>query len=197
MRSDRYVIISYHQTPCGEMILGSTDGRLCLCDWTNSRHRRTVDNRLQKLLSSRYMQGDTPVMDEAKRQLDEYFDGRRRSFELDLQMVGTDFQKRVWDYIARIPYGQTQSYSGLTNDCASDPDIRAVSNAVGANSLSLIIPCHRVIGSRGQLTGYAGGLLAKQYLLDLEKTYLAVEEADAEALRAAAAALAANAPEKP
>lgn len=178
------------------MILGSTDGRLCLCDWTNSRHRRTVDNRLQKLLLSRYLQGDTPVIDEAKKQLDEFFDGRRRSFDLDLQLTGTDFQKRVWDYIARIPYGQTTSYSALTNACANEPDIRAVSNAVGANSLSLIIPCHRVIGSRGQLTGYAGGLLAKQYLLDLERTYLAVEQADSKAMAAAAATLAAMAPEK-
>ncbi len=177
MKSDRYVIISTYDTPCGEIILGSTDDKLCLCDWVKSRHRRTVDNRIQKTLLSRYMEGETPVMDEAKKQLAEYFDGKRRSFDLEVHLTGTDFQRKVWDFISKIPYGTTKSYAQLTCEVASESDIRAVSNAVGSNALSLIIPCHRVIGSRGQLTGYAGGLLAKQYLLDLEKANLAAGNA--------------------
>lgn len=178
MKSDRYVITSTCQTPCGELILGSIDGKLCLCDWTKSRHRRTVDNRIQKMLVARYMQGSTPVIEEAKKQIAEYFDGRRREFDLPVNLTGTGFQQRVWEYISRIPYGTTRSYAALTSEVASESDIRAVSNAVGANSLSIIIPCHRVIGSRGQLTGYAGGLVAKQYLIDFEKTLIAVENAD-------------------
>lgn len=178
MKSDRYVITSTCQTPCGELILGSIDGKLCLCDWTKSRHRRTVDNRIQKMLVARYMQGSTPVIEEAKKQIAEYFDGRRREFDLPVNLTGTGFQQRVWEYISRIPYGTTRSYAALTSEVASESDIRAVSNAVGANSLSIIIPCHRVIGSRGQLTGYAGGLLAKQYLIDFEKTLIALENAD-------------------
>ncbi|MEE1022407.1 MAG: methylated-DNA--[protein]-cysteine S-methyltransferase [Muribaculaceae bacterium] len=178
MKSDRYVITSTCQTPCGELILGSIDGKLCLCDWTKSRHRRTVDNRIQKMLVARYMQGSTPVIEEAKKQIAEYFDGRRREFDLPVNLTGTGFQQRVWEYISRIPYGTTRSYAALTSEVASESDIRAVSNAVGANSLSIIIPCHRVIGSRGQLTGYAGGLVAKQYLIDFEKTLIALENAD-------------------
>ena len=178
MKSDRYVITSTCQTPCGELILGSIDGKLCLCDWTKSRHRRTIDNRIQKMLVARYMQGSTPVIEEAKKQIAEYFDGRRREFDLPVNLTGTGFQQRVWEYISRIPYGTTRSYAALTSEVASESDIRAVSNAVGANSLSIIIPCHRVIGSRGQLTGYAGGLVAKQYLIDFEKTLIAVENAD-------------------
>lgn len=178
MKSDRYVITTTCQTPCGELILGSIDGKLCLCDWTKSRHRRTIDNRIQKMLVARYMQGSTPVIEEAKKQIAEYFDGRRREFDLPVNLTGTGFQQRVWEYISRIPYGTTRSYAALTSEVASESDIRAVSNAVGANSLSIIIPCHRVIGSRGQLTGYAGGLVAKQYLIDFEKTLIAVENAD-------------------
>ena len=94
-----------------------------------------------------------------------------------MHLTGTDFQRKVWDFISKIPYGTTKSYAQLTCEVASESDIRAVSNAVGSNALSLIIPCHRVIGSRGQLTGYAGGLLAKQYLLDLEKANLAAGNA--------------------
>ena len=130
------------------------------------------------MLVARYMQGSTPVIEEAKKQIAEYFDGRRREFDLPVNLTGTGFQQRVWEYISRIPYGTTRSYAALTSEVASESDIRAVSNAVGANSLSIIIPCHRVIGSRGQLTGYAGGLVAKQYLIDFEKTLIALENAD-------------------
>lgn len=192
MRSNRYVITDYFDTPCGEMILGATDDRLCLCDWVKSRHRRTIDNRIQKQLLSRYMQGTSPVIEQAKEQIAEFFDGTRSSFDLDLYLTGTDFQKKVWGFITQIPYGTTTSYSQLTTTVASETDIRAVSNAVGANALSLIIPCHRVIGSRGQLTGYAGGLVAKQYLINLEKTFMAVDIADTQAMATAMAQLSAE-----
>ena len=98
----------------------------------------------------------------------------------------------MWGFITQIPYGTTTSYSQLTTTVASETDIRAVSNAVGANALSLIIPCHRVIGSRGQLTGYAGGLVAKQYLINLEKTFMAVDIADTQAMATAMAQLSAE-----
>ncbi len=180
MRTHKYVIIDTMDTPCGELILGTTDDKLCLCDWHKSTHRRTIDNRIQKLLMSRYMTGTTPAIEAAKQQIQEFFDGKRRKFDLDIHFIGTEFQKKVWQFISDIPYGTTVSYSQLTNMVASESDIRAVSNAVGANSLSIIIPCHRVIGSRGQLTGYAGGLTAKQYLIDLEKTFVDVDPTDEE-----------------
>ena len=179
MKINRFIITNTYQAPCGELIIGSIDGRLCLCDWLKSAHRRTVDNRIQRGLSARYYPGETDIITETKRQLDEYFDGKRKSFDLEIMHVGTEVQRKVWDFITGIPYGSTESYSGLTAMAARDADLRAVSNAVAANALSLIIPCHRVIGSRGKLTGYAGGLLAKQYLLDLEKTYLSLGIFDA------------------
>ncbi len=178
MKSDRYVIISTYQTPCGELMLGAIDGRLCLCDWTKSHHRRSIDNRIQKKLMARYSHGFAPIIEVAKKQISEFFDGHRRVFDLPLHLSGTDFQLRVWEHVGRIPYASTCSYADLTTEVASESDIRAVSNAVGANSLSIIIPCHRVIGSRGQLTGYAGGLAAKQYLIDLEKKFISTDLSD-------------------
>lgn len=108
------------------------------------------------------------VIDAAARQLDEYFRGKRKSFDIPLLTVGTDFQKKVWRLLASIPYGSTASYSELSNLLGCPGAVRAVANANGANAISIFIPCHRVIGSDGSLTGYAGGLDAKRFLLDLE-----------------------------
>ena len=104
------------------------------------------------------------------RELDEYFRGERREFDIPLLLAGSDFQKRVWQQLPRIPYGQTVSYGELAAAIGSPKSVRAVANANGANAISIILPCHRVIGSDGRLTGYGGGLRAKQYLLDLEFT---------------------------
>ena len=92
----------------------------------------------------------------------------RRDFDIPLLLAGSDFQKRVWQQLPRIPYGQTASYGELAAAIGSPRSVRAVANANGANAISIILPCHRIIGSDGRLTGYGGGLRAKQYLLDLE-----------------------------
>ena len=106
---------------------------------------------------------ETPLIHEARKQLDEYFDGKRQAFDLPLNPQGTDFQKKVWDALLKIPYGQTVSYKDI------DPNApRAVGMACNKNPIAIVIPCHRVIGSNGSLTGYAGGLDFKKRLLDLE-----------------------------
>ena len=106
---------------------------------------------------------------EVTRQLGEYLDGTRREFGLPLDARGTEFQRRVWELIAEIPYGQTASYGDLARRLGADTDPRDVGAAVGRNPLSILIPCHRVVGSTGKLTGYAGGLTRKRTLLDLEQ----------------------------
>jgi methylated-DNA-[protein]-cysteine S-methyltransferase len=106
---------------------------------------------------------------EVTRQLGEYLDGTRREFELPLDARGTGFQRRVWELIAEIPYGQTASYGDLARRLGGNADPRDVGAAVGRNPLSILIPCHRVVGSTGKLTGYAGGLIRKRALLDLEQ----------------------------
>jgi methylated-DNA-[protein]-cysteine S-methyltransferase len=106
--------------------------------------------------------------DEVRQQLDDYFAGRRREFHILLDLAGTPFQLQVWDALQRIPYGQTTTYAQLAKAIGRPKAVRAVGAANGRNPVSIIVPCHRVIGSNGSLTGYAGGLDAKRTLLGLE-----------------------------
>lgn len=160
--------IQYYQSPCGELILGSYKGKLCLCDWQNEERRRLIDERIQKGLQAQYIEKESETIANAITQLDEYFNHKRKTFDIPLLFIGTDFQKSVWDELLHIPYGTTVSYAGLSERLGNPKAIRAVAAANGANAISIIVPCHRVIGSNQKLTGYAGGLPAKKLLLELE-----------------------------
>ncbi|GHH40281.1 methylated-DNA--[protein]-cysteine S-methyltransferase [Lentzea cavernae] len=107
--------------------------------------------------------------DEVRRQLDEYFSGERRSFDLPLAPRGSAFERSVWALLTAIPYGETRTYGQLAAELGDPRAAQAVGNANGWNPISIIVPCHRVVGSRGGLTGYAGGLTRKRYLLELEE----------------------------
>lgn len=111
---------------------------------------------------------DHPVLQKAERQLTEYFAGKRTRFDLALDFHGTDFQKQVWQALLTIPFGQTRSYAQIAAQVKNPKAVRAVGAANGRNPISIIAPCHRVIGSNGKLTGFAGGLKAKAILLELE-----------------------------
>lgn len=115
---------------------------------------------------------ETPLIKEASRQLEEYLKGRRRDFNIPLSPQGTEFQKRVWKVLESIPYGQTWSYKNVAEKVGSPKAYRAVGMANNRNPISIIIPCHRVIGANGKLVGYGGGLGIKEYLLDLEKSII-------------------------
>ncbi|MEZ3591584.1 MAG: methylated-DNA--[protein]-cysteine S-methyltransferase [Muribaculaceae bacterium] len=157
---------------CGTLVLGSYVDRLCLCDWQVEGHSDRVDRRLTCLLRARLEEGMSPVLEMAARQLDEYFAGTRREFDVPLLFVGTDFQKKVWNELLKIPFGKTVSYGELAAKIGKPRAVRAVANANGANAMSIFVPCHRVIGSDSSLTGYGGGLEAKKYLLELEHTII-------------------------
>ena len=169
MSANNFIVIKHLSFPCGEMILGSFDGKLCLCDWVGGRRRALVDQRLQKCLKAEYVEGTSDVIEMAVQQLNEYFLHQRREFDIPLLFVGTDFQKKVWNELLKIPYGTTISYSELAKRIGMPKSVRAVANASAVNALSIIIPCHRVIGSDGSLTGYGGGVVRKRFLLDFEK----------------------------
>ena len=109
------------------------------------------------------------AVNDCARQLDEYFEGKRQSFSLDLAPQGTPFQRRVWDALLKIPYGETRSYRDIATAVGNAKAVRAVGGANGKNPIAIVIPCHRVIGANGQLTGYAGGLHYKKALLELER----------------------------
>lgn len=135
--------------------------------------RTTVDRRIKNGLKAEYVDEyvtkDDEVIDQTIEQLDEYLRGDRITFDIPLLMVGTEFQKNVWRALMEIPYGRTSSYLQLAVDVDNKKAVRAVASANGANAISLIIPCHRIIGSNGDLVGYAGGLPVKKRLLELEK----------------------------
>ena len=156
------------KSPAGELLLGDYRGRLCLCDWRYRAKRDEIDRRIQGVLGAGYIEGETPLTRAAINQLEEYFAGRRTSFQLPLQLCGTPFQERVWHALLAIEYGSAISYAALSTRMGDPLAIRAVAAANGANAHAIIIPCHRVTGSRGELTGYAGGVAAKKMLLKLE-----------------------------
>lgn len=162
------VYLQYFQTPYGELILGESGGELCLCDWKYRKMRNQIDSRIQTGLQTEFKLEETEFLNEVKSQLNEYFAKERTTFDLPLLFVGSDFQKSVWEKLLTIPYGKTVSYLELSRILGDEKAIRAVATANGANAISIIVPCHRVIGSDGSLTGYAGGLNAKQKLLQLE-----------------------------
>jgi methylated-DNA-[protein]-cysteine S-methyltransferase len=148
-------------SPVGQLILVARGARLAAILWENERLNRV---RLGPLEEDQHH----PTLKETERQLMEYFAGQRRRFELELDFVGTDFQSRVWQALLTIPFGETRSYRDIAIQIGQPTAMRAVGAANGRNPISIIAPCHRVIGTSGSLTGFAGGLAAKQFLLSLE-----------------------------
>jgi len=166
-----FIKVMHYHFPCGEMILGSFDGKLCLCDWPDGRRRASTDMRLQRILKAEFVEGSSDVIETAQQQLNEYFLNQRREFDIPLLFIGTDFQKKVWNELRNIPYGKTISYGELARRIGMPKAVRAVANANAVNAISIIAPCHRVIGTDGSLTGYGGGLNRKKFLLELEKNF--------------------------
>jgi len=161
--------IQYYKTTIGELILGSFDKRLCLLDFRYRKMRITVDNRIKNGLKTEFIEQDDEILEQTRKQLDEYLNGDRKEFDIPLLMVGSDFQKSVWNALMKVSYGATSTYLQLAKDINNKKAVRAVASANGANSIGLIIPCHRIIGSDGKLVGYGGGLPVKKRLLKLEQ----------------------------
>ncbi|MDE5553745.1 MAG: methylated-DNA--[protein]-cysteine S-methyltransferase [Muribaculaceae bacterium] len=159
---------SIYDSPCGQLTLGAIGNNLCMCDWNVGTRRQTVDSRLCKEFGATIRAGDNEVLREAKKQLDEYFSAGRQSFDMPLIFAGSDFRHSVWLKLQSINYGETINYQDFAKLLGRPTAVRAVASAIGANPLSIFIPCHRVIGKNGSLTGYAGGLSTKRYLLERE-----------------------------
>lgn len=167
--NERIVIVRHYDSPCGGILLAATENGLCLCDWAVNPRVERNKQRLQRLLNAKLVTGTSSLLERTITQLDEYFSGRRRFFDIPLCPVGSEFQKRVWEALPRIPYGETKTYKDIALLIGAPQSVRAVAGAIGANALSLFIPCHRVVGSNCSLTGFSGGLEAKAALLEMEK----------------------------
>lgn len=152
-------------SPVGKLTLIASDHGLAAILWEHDDPRRVP---LEVVAAA----PDHPILVEAARQLDEYFAGARRVFDLPLDVAGTAFQQKVWRALLTIPFGETRSYGQIANQIGHPSAVRAVGAANGRNPISIVAPCHRVIGSNGRLTGFAGGLPAKAHLLALEGAQL-------------------------
>lgn len=162
-------------TPIGPMVACATDVGVCLCEFTDRRMLETEFADLRKRLGAVILpaHGNAHLI-QLETELREYFDGTRRSFGVRLHTPTTPFRQRVWDELLTIPYGETRSYAGQAERIGKPTAVRAVASANGQNRIAIVIPCHRVIGADGSLTGYAGGLARKQWLLDHERRQLAI-----------------------
>lgn len=149
-------------------MIASLNERLVMSDWVDGWHHKAILNRFHKLIGLPFVEGSSRVIEDAIHQLEEYFRKERHGFDLPLTLIGTDFQKDVWHALQSIPYGSCPTYADIAQAIGKPKAVRAVGGAVGQNPFSIIIPCHRVVGTNRSLTGYGGGLEAKKYLLALE-----------------------------
>ena len=160
------------ETPCGKLAIGVSNGYVRYCDWVGGRNEAANREKASRAEDASGI-SDDEVLNEACKQVSEYFEGRRTSFRLPLSAVGTQLGHEVWDELRRLPYGHTVTYKELARRIGRPEAVRAVASAVAANPLVVIPPCHRVVRSDGGLGGYSGprGVEMKRELLDLERSH--------------------------
>ena len=157
------------------MIAGTVDTGICLFDFKYRKSIPIIKQRVADGLKDVFEEGEHPLFENLERELDEYFTGTRKQFTVPLLPVGSNFQKTIWDNLQRIPYGSVATYLQQARTYGDEKAIRAVATANGMNGIAIIIPCHRVIGTNGSLTGYGGGLPAKRWLLEHERKHIGKE----------------------
>lgn len=156
-------------TPIGPMFACASTKGICLLEFTDRRMLETEFKDLRKRLNAVILPGENPLLDQVQKEIAEYFSGERKEFKVALHTPGTEFRQSVWKILKDIPYGETRSYKEQAIALGNPKAVRAVASANGHNRISIIIPCHRVIGVDGKLVGYGGGLYRKKWLLDLEQ----------------------------
>lgn len=171
-RNAPVVRLSRVLTPLGPMLMGSTDSGVALLEFTDRRMLETQLQRLARKRSCAFVPGETGAGRQLAQELAAYFEGRLASFEAPLEPAGTQFQQAVWRVLRDIPYGETRSYGEQARALGRPSAVRAVARANGDNPIAIVVPCHRVIGADGTLTGYGGGLWRKRWLLHHEQSHL-------------------------
>lgn len=163
------ILINRLTTPLGPMFICATDNGICLLEFVDRRMLETEFKDLQKLLDANIITGENKHIKQAKIEIKEYFDGKRKIFDVKLETPGTDFQNQVWKCLQEIDYGKTTTYQSQAEKINNPRAIRAVASANGFNRISIIVPCHRVIGKDGKMTGYGGGIERKKWLIEHEQ----------------------------
>ncbi len=158
------------QTPLGEMLAIKSEKGLCMLEFFDGKSTEKQLKEIENL--GEILEKDDDILNRLENELNDYFKGNLKEFTIPLHLIGTDFQKKVWNELIKIPFGETRSYKEQSIAVGDLLAIRAVANANGKNKIAIVVPCHRVIGSDGSLTGYAGGKKRKQFLLELESQQL-------------------------
>jgi O-6-methylguanine DNA methyltransferase len=156
------------KSPLGEMIAGATDKGVCFLEWHDRGGVERIKERVQKRYKMPLLEGNNKHLDQLEEELADYFAGKLKKFKVAVDVTGTPFERNTWEQLLLIPYGETRSYSEIADQLGKPGARRAVGRANGANYLSIVIPCHRVIEANGNLRGYGGKLWRKKYLLELE-----------------------------
>ncbi|CAN5251059.1 MAG: methylated-DNA--[protein]-cysteine S-methyltransferase [Gemmatimonadetes bacterium] len=168
-REARVVRLTRIGTPLGAMLAGATEEALCLLEFVDRRMLETQLRHVVHALDCVLVPGDNAILQDTTAEVAEYFDVTRREFTVPLDSTGTEFQRAVWEGLREIPYGETRSYGEQAARLGRPEAVRAVARANGDNRIAILIPCHRVVGADGRLTGYGGGLWRKRFLLELER----------------------------
>ena len=163
-------------TPLGPMLAGATSEGVCLLEFVNRIRLGKEFIELQKLLNAAILPGRNKYLDQLENELNEYFKGNLKSFSVPLHTPGNEFSQSVWKTLQKIPYGKTISYKEQAELMNNPKAIRAIASTNGRNRLAIVIPCHRVIGSNGTMTGYAAGVEKKKWLLKVEREHSEKEE---------------------
>ena len=164
----KLLVTHMYDSPCGTLLIASFGNAICMCDWISAARHPMSLAMIQRSLGAHLRTGSSTATESAVRQLDEYFAGIRKTFNLNLMPTGSEFQQEVWNSISQISYGSTLSYSALACSIGRPKACRAAASACASNLISILIPCHRAIASSGNLHHYRGGSDAKRYLLSLE-----------------------------
>jgi AraC family transcriptional regulator, regulatory protein of adaptative response / methylated-DNA-[protein]-cysteine methyltransferase len=165
----KIIFFSRIQTALGEMIACGMEEGICLLEFTDRKNLEKEFEQLELHFNTAISEGQNKNLIALQQQLDEYFEGTRMEFSLSLITPGTEFQQSVWRELQNIPYGITRSYKEQAEVMGKPGSVRAVAHANGMNRIAIVIPCHRVIGGDGSLTGYSGGLWRKKWLIEFEK----------------------------
>lgn len=163
------ITVTWVESPLGPLIAGATEKKLVLLEFSDRRMLDAQFVTLRRIFKRPIVPGDNAVLGQLRRQLAEYFEGRLKKFTVPLEFPGSEFQRRAWQALLKIPYGRTMSYEELADQIGSPGAQRAVGHANGLNRIGIVIPCHRVVNKNGKLGGYGGGLWRKQALLELER----------------------------
>jgi len=169
-KNKNIILINRLTTPLGPMFICATDNGICLLEFVDRRMLETEFKDLQRLLKANIISGENEHIKQAKIEIQEYFEANRKIFDVKLETPGTDFQNQVWKCLQEIDYGKTSTYQKQAENINNPKAIRAVASANGYNRISIIVPCHRVIGKDGKMTGYGGGIERKKWLIEHEQS---------------------------